>query len=71
MTLYDIGETVVYRGIDGDDALAIVRDRGDVIDQLGEGSVTLYEIEDVESGETFTVVETRILGLEDDSFEGF
>ncbi|KAK3987286.1 hypothetical protein QBC44DRAFT_331805 [Cladorrhinum sp. PSN332] len=65
MAIYDIGETIVYRGIDGDEALAVVRS---VVDPLSETAATLYEIEDVETGETFTVLETRILGLEDDSF---
>ncbi|KAK4182950.1 hypothetical protein QBC35DRAFT_467695 [Podospora australis] len=68
MAVYEIGDAIVYSSIDGDDALAIVRS---VIDPVSDTAATYMKdvIQDIESGETFTVVESSILGIEDDEEE--
>ncbi|KAK0744679.1 hypothetical protein B0T21DRAFT_281343 [Apiosordaria backusii] len=55
--MHEIGDAIIYKGMHGDDALGIVRS---VMEPTSSTAATLYEIQDIESGETFTVVETRI-----------
>ncbi|KAK3388784.1 hypothetical protein B0T20DRAFT_102745 [Sordaria brevicollis] len=62
MAIYEIGETIVYTDLDGDEALGIIRS---IVDPLNNSEVSLYEVQDVETGEYFTVAESRISGASD------
>ncbi|VBB79458.1 Putative protein of unknown function [Podospora comata] len=55
--MHEIGDAVIYKDAEGDEALGIVRS---VMEPTSKTAATLYEIQDIESGETFTVVETRV-----------
>ncbi|KAK3317027.1 hypothetical protein B0H66DRAFT_593097 [Apodospora peruviana] len=53
---------VIHVGVDGDEAVGIVKS---IIDPLSDTASTLYEIEDVDTGDMKTIYETRILGSMD------
>ncbi|KAK0732936.1 hypothetical protein B0T26DRAFT_745038 [Lasiosphaeria miniovina] len=65
MAIYDIGETVVYRGADGSESVGII---DSVVEPLTDTASAAYEVQDIKTGHMIHIYETRILGINDYHF---